>query len=160
MGPRQRPLDILKAAYDAVLIRNEKAELSIRGGAEEDPRGGEYISNINLPGYWSVYYFGDTEEKPLGLVMYQADLALGDLAFGRGDSAWSLSRRIAGYHSLPEMFPGAYAKHPNSDSNCTTTRIFLDVSAVPQSLRDGPVAPDRPDPAYTRLLAADYVTKS
>ena len=79
------PLDILKAAYDAVLIRNEKAELSIRGGAEEDPRGGEYISNINLPGYWSVYYFGDTEEKPLGLVMYQADLALGDLAFGQGE---------------------------------------------------------------------------
>jgi hypothetical protein len=45
-----------------------------------------------------------------------------------------LLRRLQGYHSLPEMFPNAYAKHPNSDSYRTTTRIFLDVSAVPAAL--------------------------
>jgi hypothetical protein len=69
------------------------------------------------PGRHPAYYLGPVEETLFGLILVRADVALGEIAYGGSPllAARGLDQ-VAGYHSLPEMYPAKYTDHPKRDS--------------------------------------------
>lgn len=70
----------------------------------------------------------------LGFLMYQADVALGDIAYG-GTSRLAARRltELAGFHSLPEMFPGKYSRE--SEHNVGTSDRVV-IQSLPAKLTE------------------------
>jgi hypothetical protein len=99
------PPDIATVAYRAVFsTRAADPELSIGVPLDEGRQNAR-------AGFHPVYYRGPIADTRVGLILLNADIALGDIAYGS-----SLKLRdygldqVPGFHSLPEMYPAKYAE--------------------------------------------------
>lgn len=122
--------EVLRQSYDVAYVEGKKAELSIGANRATSPDGTQVL-NLQAPGKFSVYYFGNIQDTLLGLVMYQVDDILGQLAFTTSDAVREVAKRIPNFRSLVELFPEKYASHPaQGDFSGVGGRIFLSPSMV------------------------------
>lgn len=122
--------EVLRQSYDVAYVEGKKAELSIGGNRATSPDGTQVL-NLQAPGKFSVYYFGNIQDTLLGLVMYQVDDILGQLAFTTSDAVREVAKRIPNFRSLVELFPEKYASHPaQGNFSGVGGRIFLSPSMV------------------------------
>ena len=103
----QMKAELIKLAYDNCYIKDLKQELSI-GSVPEKKDIPHSIPQGMLP----VYYLGGIENTEIGLALLNADIALGKLSFASSPEVFSVSKRIPGFHSLPELFPAKYLDNP------------------------------------------------
>jgi hypothetical protein len=121
--PKMDPVT-LKLAYQVVIRDGKKPELSIGSvpeGMTERP---------SSPGNYTVYYLGNTEGTTLGLAMFEADEALGKLAFSGTRDVKPVADHVPGFHSLPEMYPERYVGHPTQGRYPGAGTIFLTSARV------------------------------
>jgi len=88
------------------------------------------------PGKSATYFRPDRVLRfsKLGFLMYQADVALGDIAYGgSGKLAARGLTDLAGFHSLPEMFPGKYSRE--SEHNVGTSDRVV-IQSLPAKLSE------------------------
>jgi hypothetical protein len=95
------------------------------------------VGSRHPEGKHSVYHFGGTRGTLLGLTLYEADVALGQLTFASTEELQAVTAKVPGFRSLVELFPEKYADHtkasrfsgPDSD-----LRVFLTPASVELSL--------------------------
>ena len=117
--------EILRLAYRVSYLSDEKPELSI-GASHVVAPDGRRLVDLHPPGRQPVHYFARTRLTLLGLLMVQADQALGKLAFGSSATVRPVAERVPGFRSLPELFPQKYCEHPGSDRYLgSEARVFL-----------------------------------
>jgi hypothetical protein len=123
-------LQTLREGFEFGYRRDKKPELSI-GNTFFDLPDGRRVVNLTPSGRQPVYYFGDTEDTLLGMVMYLADQALGKLTFGSTAAVRPVADQVPGFRSMPELYPQKYAEIPASESYLgSEARVFIHPSLV------------------------------
>ncbi len=133
------PPEVLVQTYKTVYVDGLRPELSISRGRATAPDGTE-VSNVQEAGKASVYYFGNSKDSMLGLAMFNADHMLGELAFSNSSDVQNVARHVPGFHSLLELFPEKYAKHPGQGEYYGSDgRVFLTPRTVvmKEALKEG-----------------------
>ena len=122
--PRAEP-QTLHEGLEFGYRRDKKPELSISNTFFDLPDGRRVV-NLTPSGRQPVYYFGDTEDTLLGMVMYLADQALGKLTFGSTADVKPVADEVPGFTSMPELYPQKYTERPASDNYLgSESRVFI-----------------------------------
>lgn len=103
--------ETLRQSYETAYRDGVKAELSIGRNRSTSPEA-KQVSNLARAGDFSVYYFGNSRDTLLGLVMFNADHMLGELAFTTSAAVQEVEQQVPGFRSLVELFPEKYAENP------------------------------------------------
>jgi hypothetical protein len=157
------PMDaeLARIAWEALYDRETSPELSIgvNPSSSVDP---------GRAGTQRVHYLGGIEDTIMGLVCLRADELLGELAFGGSEVLSRLGLQGSGLHTLPEMFPNAYAEGPRMGRGAAD-RVYLapdrvvlsesspgvlDFSELSFAVRFSPAGPAEED--FARTLKAQW----
>jgi hypothetical protein len=121
---------MLHEGFEFGYRRDKKPELSISNIFFDLPDGRRVV-NLTPSGRQPVYYFGDTEDTLLGMVMYLADQALGKLTFGSTAAVKPVADQVPGFRSMPELYPQKYTELPASENSLgSESRVFIHPSLV------------------------------
>jgi hypothetical protein len=123
-------IDGMRECYQIGYILNSNPELSIgsQPRSSDEPKS---QAERPQPGKQAVYYLpARMRDTRLGSILFQADNALGQLAFGSSATVRQVVEAVPGFHSLPELFMAKYAANPAQGRYLQSETIYMHPAVV------------------------------